>query len=271
MLAPGVNALDHSLSGDAYLNQFGPEVQAAVKAYLAGDVMPTGNPRLQGIASLAKTVAQKYGQDMGIPVSDALYSQRRMYRSQLGSNSPNSAGGQAKAFNQGVEHMGALADTLEKLDNSNGFGVPFVAQGVNAVRQGLSTEQSAISDKAKTLGQTLAGEVGKLFSGSGGGGVHERELTRERFDTVKSRPQLAAALEATLETMRGGLTALEQRRDEVMGQNNNIKFVTDATNEKIKRIEDVISRLKGGAASPTAQGGVVRWERGPDGVPRQVQ
>lgn len=248
LLAPGVSQLNHSLAGDEYLNQFGPEVKAAVKAYVNGDVMPSGNPRLQGIAAQAKTIAQKYGADLGIPVSDALYSQKRVYRSQLGSNTPNSAGGQAKAFNQGIEHMSALADTLEKLDNSNGMGIPIIAQGVNAIRQGASTEQSAIADKAQGIGQTLAGEVGKLFSGSAGGGVHERELTRERFSTVKSKPQLAAALEATLETMRGGLTALEQRRDEILGPNSDARFVTPETEKKIAKVEEVISRLKGKSA-----------------------
>lgn len=251
MLAPGVTAIDHTLAGDDYLKQFGPEVQSAVKAYINGDVMPSGNPRLQGLASTAKTIAQKYGADMGIPVSDALYSQRRVYRSQIGSNAPSSAGGQAKAFNQGIEHMGALADTLEKLDNSNGFGIPVVASIANSVRQGVSTEQSAISDKASSIGQTLAGEVGKLFSGSAGGGVHERQMTRDRFDTVKSKPQLAAALEATLETMRGGLTALEQRRDEVLGPNSNVRFVNPETEAKIAKIEEVIARLKSGE-SPKA-------------------
>lgn len=249
-LAPGVKSIDRTLSGDDYLNQFGPEVQAAVKSYIRGDVMPTGNARKDSIATQAKTIAQKYGQDMGIPVSDATYSQRRTYQSQLGSNSPSSAGGQAKAFNQGIEHMGHLADTLEKLDNSNGMGIPMVANAVNAVRQGVSTDQAAISDKASSIGQTLAGEVGKLFSGSAGGGVHERELTRERFSTVKSKPQLAAALEGTLEMMRGGLTALEQRRDEVMGPNSGIRFVNPETEAKIAKIQETIDRLKGGTTAP---------------------
>lgn len=262
MLAKGVTQLDHSLTGDDYLKQFGPEVQAAVKAYMNGDVMPSGNPRLQSLPNTAKTIAQKYGQDMGIPVSDATYSQRRTYRSQLGSNSPSSAGGQAKAFNQGIEHMGHLADTLEKLDNSSGMGIPIVAQVVNAVRQGISTEQSAVSDKAASIGQTLAGEVGKLFSGSAGGGVHERELTRDRFSTVKSPVQLAAALEGTLEMMQGGLTALEQRRNEVMGENSGIRFVNPETEKKISSIRQTIDRLKGSATPAQAAGGVA-----PGGAP----
>jgi hypothetical protein len=252
LLAPGVKEYNPSLSGDAYLGQFGPEVQAAVKAYIKGDVMPSGNPRTQAIASKAKEIAQKYGQDMGIPVSDALYGEKRKYYTELGTNSPNSAGGQAKAFNQGISHMTGLADNLEKLDNSNGLGIPVIAQGVNATRQAFSNQQSAISDEAKSLGQTVAGEVGKLFSGSAGGGVHERELTRERFDTVKSKPQLAAALRATLETMDGGLKALEQRRDSILGPNNGVDLVSNDTRQNIIKIQGAIDRLEGkSSAAPT--------------------
>lgn len=264
LLAPGVKGIDHTLTGDAYLQQFSPEVQSAVKSYISGDTMPSGNPRQNGIANIAKTIAQKYGQDTGTPVSDALYSQRRTFRTQLASGSASSIGGQAKAFNQGIEHMGALAETLEKLGNWNGLGIPAIAGAANSVRQGMSTEQSAIADKASSIGQTLAGEVGKLFSGSQGGGIHERQATMERFSTVKSQPQLAAALEATLEVMRGGLTALEQRRDEVMGPNSNVKFITEDTENKIHKIEETIQRLKGGA--PARQSGGIPSNNDPLGL-----
>lgn len=254
--APGVTNINRNLIGEDYLNQFSPEVRAAVKAYHRGDSMPTSNPRLAGGIGAIKQIAQKYGDDIGVPASDALYSQRRTYRSQLGSNSPSSAGGQAKSFNQGIEHLSALADTLEKLDNSNGGGIPSLASGINTVRQGLSTDQAAIADKASGIGQALAGEVGKLFSGSSGGGVHERQQTMERFNTVKSKPQLAAALEATLELMHGGLTALEQRRDEVLGPNSDVKFVTEETQKKIQHVQDMITKLKGNApATKAASGG----------------
>lgn len=258
MLAQGVSQIDHTLTGDAYLKQFGPEIQSAVKAYMNGDVLPTGNPRMAGIANAAKTIAQKYGQDTGAPVSDTLYAEKRKYRTELGSNQPATAGGQAKAFNQGIEHMGALSSTLEKLDNSNGLGIPWIADVINTGRQMTSTEQSAISDKARGIGQTLSGEVGKLFSGSAGGGVEERRLTRDRFDSVKSPVQMAAALEGTLETMRGGLTALEQRRNQILGPNSDVKFVTADTEKKIAQIEAAISRLKGEKQAPAADatGGV---------------
>jgi hypothetical protein len=79
-------------------------------------------------------------------------------------------------------------------------------------------------------------------------------LTRERFDTVKSKPQLAAALRATIETMQGGLTALEQRRDSVLGPNSGVELVNSETRDKIAKIQGVIDRLEGKAGA--APGGV---------------
>lgn len=251
LLAPGVK-FDATLTGDDYLNQYSPEVKAAVKAYMSGDVMPSGNPRMQGIANFAKTVATKYGQDMGIPVSDSMFSEKRKYRMELGSNTANSAGGQAKAFNQAVEHADALATQLEKLGNVDPVGIPAVSRGLNTAREAFSTKQADVANQARTIGQTLAGEVGKLFSGQAGGGVHERELTRNRFNTVNSPRELAGALEGTLETMEGGLRALEQRRDQVLGPNSNVNFVNKETHEKVARIRDVIKRLRGEAPAATA-------------------
>lgn len=254
LLAPGVK-YDPNATGDAYMNQFSKDVQAAAKAYMNGDVLPTGNARQKSISTFAKTVAQRYGADMGIPVSDADFSQKRKYRMELGSNSANTAGGQAKAFNQGIEHMDALATELEKLGNWNGLGIPMIAGAANSMRQGMSTQQAGIAAQASRIGQTLAGEVGKLFSGSQGGGVHERDMTRKAFDTVKSGPEMAGALEGTLETMKGGLAALEQRRDAVLGPAApSVQFLTDQTKAKIARIEATIARLRGQPAPDAATG-----------------
>lgn len=263
VLAEGVTGYNPDLPGDQYLEQFGPEVKAAIKSYVSGDTTPTGNPRMKSLATNIKLWAQTYGDKTGIPVSDATFSARRSFRTQLGSGSASAVGGQVKAFNQGIEHAAGLAEKLEKLDNSSGFGIPAVASGINTVRQATSTKQASIAAEAAALGQTLAGEVGKLFSGSQGGGVHERELTRKRFDTVKSPAEMAGALEATIETMEGGLRALEQRRDEVMGPNSGIEFVGKQTQEKIAKIRETVARLKGEApATASAPSGAPRLQPG---------
>lgn len=253
LLAQGVK-YDANLTGDEYLNQFSPDVKAAAKAYINGDVLPTGNPRQKAIATYAKTVAQRYGQDTGIPVSDALFAEKRKYRTELGSTSANSAGGQAKAFNQGIQHMGALVDAIEKYKPSNALGIPSVAHSVNWLSEAFSTKQADVAKQVNSIGQTLSGEVGKLFSGSAGGGVHERELTRKRFESINSAPEFAGALEATLETMEGGLKALEQRRDQVLGPNSDVTFIEKETQKKIDEIRAAVRRLRGegGSAAPAA-------------------
>lgn len=251
VLAPGVKAVDQTLSGEDYLNQFSPDVRASVKAYINGDVQPTGNPRQKAIATYAKTIAQRYGQDLGIPVSDALYAEKRKYRTELGSGSANSAGGQYKAFTQGIEHADSLAKKLEGLKNVDPIGIPSVAHGINWMRQAFSSKQTGLAKEAAGIGQTLAGEVGKLFSGAAGGGVHERELTRQRFNTITTPDELAGALEATVETMEGGLRALDQRREQILGPTSESQITND-TREKIDNVRRVIQRLRSGEAAPAA-------------------
>jgi hypothetical protein len=253
LLAKGVERYDSQLVGEDYFAQFSPEVKSAIKGYMRGDTQPTGNPRLKGFETKVKEWARKYGDDIGSPISDALFSERRKYRTELGSNLAGSAGGQGKAFVQGIEHADALATQLEKLGNWNGLGIPLLAKGANMAREAMSTQQAGIAAEASSIGQTLAGEVGKLFSGSAGGGVHEREETRKRFNTVKSGPELAGALQGTIETMEGGLRALEKRRNDVLGPKNDVEFMTPETEAKIHRIKEVIARLRG--EPPPAAGG----------------
>lgn len=246
-LAPGVQYVNSGATGEDYLKQWSPEVQSTAKAMLAGHIVPTGNPRQNQLASKAKEVAVKYASDMGIPFGDERYSEMKKFRTELGSTAPGTVGGQAKAFGQGIEHMHALAKTDLAMDNSGGWGIPKLAEWANGLRQATSTEQSALAVKAQGLGQTLAGEVGKLFSGSAGGGVEERRQTRERFDTVKSPKELAAALEGTLETMYGGLAALEKHRARVFAGHppSDTELVDADTKENIKKVEGIIAQLRG--------------------------
>lgn len=246
LLAKGVTEYNQDLGPDEYISQFSPEIQAAIKSYASGDTMPTANPRLKGLNQKIKDWAQLWGAKNGQVVSDATFSEKRKFRNELGSVSANTAGGQGKAFNQGIEHMDKLADAILEYKPSNALGIPALAHGVNSLREAFSTNQAGMAAKINGIGQTLAGEVGKLFSGAAGGGVHERELTRQRFESVKSGPELAGALEATIETMEGGLRALEQRRDQALGPNNDVKFVEKETQARIDRIRQVAQALRSG-------------------------
>lgn len=246
--APGITQVDESKSGDEYMAQFSPRVQAAARSYIEGKSMPTGR---QDWTQKIKTIAQKYGEDTGINVSDQEYFRRKKFQTDLASVNPNSVGGQVKAFRQGISHFKSLADAIEKYNPSGGLGIEPVAQGINKLGN-LRTKNADIAAQINAAAQSLAGEVGKLFSGSTGGGVHERELTRNRFNAVNSGPASAGALESTLELMEGGLHALERQRDEVLGQGKGPKFVDEQTHKEIEHIREVVRRLRGEAKKAEA-------------------
>jgi len=248
---PGVKELDPGKTGDDYLSQFSPEAQAAVKSYINGDSQPTSNPR-KGWAENIKKIAQKYGGDMGIPVNDQLFNQKNNFIKSLG-NTNSGVGMQVKGFQQGLHHLGSAADALEKMGNWGGFGFGPLAEWENRARQ-LGTAQAGQAAKAAGEIQALAGETGKLFSGSAGGGVGERAETRARFDTRKSPMEIAGALEGQLELMMGGLQSLEQRRDDIFGPNGKdvrgANFLGPKEQAEVARVRGIIEKLRGGSEAP---------------------
>lgn len=255
MLAPGVTKLDPSATGEAYLAQYGPEVQAAVKAYMSGDVIPSGNPRQKTIADLAKRVAQTYGMQMGIPVSDARYQEQLTHRREMASGKAG-LGLQRTALRQGLEHLEGA--TRQAIDLGNwSTGIAPVTEGINSVR-GITDAQKGKVTAFENKIQTLAGEVGKFFSGSQGGGVHEREDTRKRFKAITSPVVLADAIDSTLELMEGGLHAREQSQSQLFpnGVDPKVAYMTPADHERIARIRELSAQLRSGkavtAAAPAA-------------------
>ncbi len=172
-------------------------------------------------------------------------------------------------------HLGELAEAATALNNSNGFGIAPLGKLLNAGSQ-IGTEQAAKANKLNETVARFSGEVGKLYSGSSGGGVHERDETRARFGASMTSKELAAALEASRDLISSKLQALENQRDEVYGPNssNKIDFLGKSGRAALEKINHSIEQLKSGQSAPESKpagGGVVRWERGPDGIPRQVQ
>lgn len=244
MLAPGVTEIDHTKVGPEYLAQYSPEIQAGVKAYMRGDSLPTGKPQL---AMQIKTIGQKYGDDIGVPVNDQLYAQRKIFSNSLG-DTRSGVGMQAKGFQQGLQHAVDLSDKLVKLGNYNGLGLEDVARGTNAVRNRTTAQQDILHGVA-TDSQALSGEFGKLNSGASGGGVHERETMQKLFgDPNMSGPAAAGTLESAIGLMEGSLRTLEQRRDALFpGEDKprGSEFHGKAEEEAIAHIKKNISILRG--------------------------
>lgn len=259
MFAPGVTMdnFDHTKVGDDYLAQFSPEVQHDVKAYLRGATLPTARQAQQ---QTIKRIAIKYGDDIGMPADDQSYFQRKTFANSL-ADTKSGIGMQTKGFQQGLQHAASLSDALVKKANFGGFGIEPVANAENWVRN-LSSTQKSLVNEIGTHSHNLAGEIGKLFSGTAGGGVREREEAAKRFgDPTMSPTAAAGALEATVEAMHGGLTPLEQRRDELFPRGDAPKganFVGPNEKAAMEKIRRNIKILRGeepaAAAAPQQHG-----------------
>lgn len=243
--APGINQanFDHSKVGDDYIEQFSPEMQSDVKAYLQGRSIPAGRAAQ---AQAVKQIAKKYGDDIGMPADDTMIVQRKEFSRSLG-DTKSGVGLQAKGFQQGLEHFVKLSDALVKMNLSNGLGLEPVAKGVNWMKN-LTTEQQNLVHKADLEGQSLAAEMGNLFS-KNGGGVHERAATKEAVsNSLMSSKSAAGALQGVVELMDGGLKTLEQRRDELFPNGNAPRaanFLGPAQQKALDHINNNIAILKG--------------------------
>jgi len=248
--APGVTMqnFDGTKSGDEYLAQFSPEVQAGVRAYLRGDAMPSNKNTAQAV----KMVAQKYGEDQGIPANDQDYIARKNFKSSLG-DTKSGVGMQVRGFQQGTAHLADAAEKMAKLKNVNGLGSGDLAHATNMVKN-RTTSQMGIIAGLDADGQALAGEVGKLYSGSTGGGVHERESTKKLFANPNAAAEeQAGALEATLSLMEGGLNTLEGRK-RALFKDQQIpggEFVGAEERRNIERVRKAIKVLRGEAVEAT--------------------
>lgn len=195
LLAPGVT-YDPNKSGEEYLAQFGPEVQSAAKAYMRGDVMPTGNARNQSIATFAKTVAQKYGQDMGIPVNDSTYAGKRNMAIQLTGSSNSSMGGILSNGESSFSHLAEATKSMVDMDNASHdfmFGGA-IAHGQNYLKNhvmGGSDKDAKVGALVDNLGKYGA-ESTKFYAGTGGG-VEERTAARKDVDPNKVSGEEMAA------------------------------------------------------------------------------
>lgn len=251
-LAKDVKQVDPSLTGDAYLKQFSPEVVAAVNDYIGGRSMPTGNPR-KGFTQTIKMIAQKYGSDIGVPADDASFSARRTLLNDLNKTTPGSIGGQITAHRTALNHLAEVADKAAKLGNWNKAGLPIakLAEWANDIR-GMGTEQEAKINGLNNATSHYGQEITKYYAGSPGG-----EGERQRFVTSlggsKTSASLADALEAELELIPGRGGALESRIQSTLGPAaSRYPVNTPETEAAINSVKASIAKLRSEAAPSSA-------------------
>lgn len=245
-LQPGVKAVDRTLTGDDYLKQYSPEVQAAVKNYLSGETMPTANPR-KGWVQNIKSIAQKYAGDIGVPADDATFGARRTMRNDLAKSSPGSIGGQIGIGNTALGHLADMAKQATGLGNVD-VGLAGPSHVLNDIR-GMTSAQAAKMEALKGAAQHYGQEVTKFYSGSPGG-----EAERNRFlatvDGAKTPQELAAVIETEAALMKDRIKSLESNIRTTLGDEATKKFpvVRPEGHAAIEQIDANVSKLRGGNA-----------------------
>jgi hypothetical protein len=254
----GGGNVNSDLTGEAYLKQFPPEIQSAVKAYVGGESMPTGNPRA-GFTQAVKQIAQKYGQDIGTPADDAAFSERRKMRTDIGSSSPNTMGGIISNGKSAFEHLANLGDKYAALGNYNGPNFPgggHVATLGNAAGNIVgptSAQQDKIAqtnDNALKYGQ----EATKFYAGSGGGEAERMAALHGISPRTASSNEMAGFLQTEKELMLGRLKQKEEQIRGTLGQEylNQHPVMTPDLQKTLARIEGNIAKLRGGTAPAAA-------------------
>lgn len=246
-LAKGVSAIDHTLTGDAYLQQYSPEVQSAVKNYISGDTMPTANPR-KGWVQNIKSIAQTYGASMGQPVDDATFAARRTMRNDLAKSSPGSIGGQISIGNTALGHLADLSQKAVELGNVD-VGLAGPSHVINDVR-GMTSAQAAKMEALKGAAQHYGQEVTKFYSGSPGGEA-ERNRFLETVNGAKTPQELAAVLETEAALMKDRIGSLESNIRTTLGDDATKKYpvIRDVGQRAVGQIEQNVAKLRGNATA----------------------
>ena len=276
MLAPGVKQYNPALTGNDYMNQFGPELQAIAKMYLRGDEMPTGNPRTQGLIPFGKTVAAKYAQDMGIPFSDSLYAEKRKLKTDLAASSNSSMGGILSNGSSSFKHLAELGESFADLGNYAGPNIPggaYIGEAGNFVGNSLAPtpkirgQLAAIADNALHYGQ----ESTKFYAATGGG-EGERTSALKTVGGPGTNAEVQAAYLAKEKNLM--LDRAREKFDQIrqtLGEeeaNRVIAKKMPSLQESVSRIDKSIAKLRGEAAP---QQGTASQQPAPAAIPPPAQ
>jgi hypothetical protein len=259
--------IDSSKTGDDYLKQFPPEIQASVKDYIAGNKMPTGNPRRTDIV---RQIASKYGAEVGLPADDTAFSERRKMRTDLGASTPNSMGGILSNGKSSFAHLADASDRMVGLGNYNGPNTPggaVIGTIGNTVGNTLGTPDTAakitgIKDNLLKYGQ----EATKFYAGTGGGEAERMNAAKTMDPTSASSKQQAEFLETEKGLMVDRLTQKENDVRRTLGQDYLDKHPirTPDFEANIKRIDSNIAKLGGSQSGTTAGANAAAASGAPD-------
>lgn len=253
VLAPGVK-YDPAKTGQDYFDQFSPDVKAAAKSYINGDAMPVGNPRLKTIWDYAKTVAQRYSQEIGQPYTDNEYNAKRKMMTDLASSGPSSIGGILSNGKSAFGHLANLSDKFVDLGNFSGpsvIGGGHIGTAGNYIGNTLlpSPETKAKITAAEDNALKYGAEATKFYAGTGGGVQERMHALKETDAKTTTALQQAAFLETEKQLMLERIHQKEAQVRSVMGDDFlKRKPIMDADVQKtIAKIDENIAKLRGTA------------------------
>jgi hypothetical protein len=257
-----LSGIDPNKRGFDYLSQFPDEVQGAVRAYMAGGVLPSGNPRNNGIAAYAKQIAQKVANDVGNPdlADDTLYAERRRMRTDLGASGASSIGGIISNGKSAFEHLGTYSDALANIGNAS---YDFPGGSTIAAIQNYATNGPLASSATKAkitaandAAQKYGAESTKFYAGTGGGEGERLMALKTNDPTKSSGEEMASYLETEKQLMLGRLQQKEAQISSTLGPDFLARHpvMTPDLQATISKIDANIARLRG-QAPPSGAGG----------------
>lgn len=244
-------AMKAGVSGADLYQYMPPDRARTVQAMIEGRMPPPSTTAMRSPATMQLIDAANAID----PNFDATtWKSRSTFNQQFGSQTPSSIGGQKVLMGTALGHLGEVAESAAKLGNTDGLGIAKAGHFANYFKN-QTTSQAAIANALEDKVAKFSGEVGKLYSGSQGGGVHEREDTRNRLGSNLTSAELASGLEASRDLILSKQKALEDQAATIFGPEGAKKFdfIGPEGRDAIKKIDESIMRMRGQnpSASPT--------------------
>ncbi len=239
--------LSQGLRGQALFDSLPNRLQDGVMAYLDGRVQ-TG-VRTTGEMAYIKRLAQSVDPQ---GADDTTIAERKKFRTELGSNSMQSVGGNLNTGKTAIKHLSEIADMYTKIGNQSAGAAPFLSQFSNAAHIALSQDKRSVADALEAGAQKYAGEAGKYYGGSAGGTGKERGDIEARFSPSLPPDQAAMLLEKEKAFLLDKVQTQLDTRDRIFGplaqRDPKLRDLLDShTQEAVKKIDDAIVKLRGKA------------------------
>jgi hypothetical protein len=227
------------------------------QGYMQSIVEGRGIPATLGFKSPLKTTMELLARTMGI--DDAAIKARTELAKDMG-NTKNGLGMKVESGGKVLNHLEGIAndasglDTFSRPNNFLSAVTPDVlVKGANYFETNKPKNYD-ISRRMSGKVDSYAQEKAKfLAQGGGSGSMHERDTTREQYDTSRPKNALADQIEADLEMIEGQYRSMEQRRDTVIGPNNNSPKFTIRTPQQMQQIERIKANIAKMRGSDTQQ------------------